>query len=98
MKEKEFTNLRCQYVHIKLNKRNGDSSNFILGRETNAQETAPTHGCVGINRSFTHSSPSMSKSRTPTGTEMGTMPNFSDSNNSIRAPPVYRRPIWYLKK
>ena len=84
-------------IPIKLNKRNGDNSNLIFGSETNAHETAPTQGSVGISRNLTHNSPSMSKSRTPTGTTMGMMPNFSESINNIRAPPVYRRPIWYLR-
>ena len=83
-------------IPIKLNKRNGDSSNFIFGSETKAHETAPTQGSVGISRNLTQSSPSMSKSRTPTGTVIGMIPNFSESISSIRAPPVYRSPIWYL--
>lgn len=75
-------------IPIRLNKRNGDNSNFILGSETKAQETAPTQGSDGISLNLTQSSPSMSKSRTPTGTAIGIMLKFSDSINSIRAPPV----------
>jgi len=84
----EISKVTYKDLLIRLNNRNGDSSNFIFGRETKAHETAPTYGSLGINRSLTQSSPSMSKFRTPTGTTTGTMPNFSDSIKSIRAPPV----------
>lgn len=75
-------------IPIRLNRRNGASSNLIFGRETNAHETAPTQGSVGINRSFTHNSPSMSKLRIPTGALIGIIPDLRDRDNSTRAPPV----------
>lgn len=73
---------------MRLNRRNGASSNLIFGRETKAHETAPTQGSDGTNRSLTHSSPSMSKSRMPTGTTIGMILNFKDKDSNTRAPPV----------
>uniref|UniRef100_A0A2P2IR56 Uncharacterized protein n=1 Tax=Rhizophora mucronata TaxID=61149 RepID=A0A2P2IR56_RHIMU len=84
-------------IAIKLNSRKGDNSNLIFGSDTKAHVTAPTHGSVGINRNLTQISPSMSKFRSPTGTMMGITLNFNESIRSMRAPPVYRRPIWYCK-
>eukprot|EP01018_Ginkgo_biloba_P011736 Gb_01152 [translate_table: standard] len=75
-------------IAIRLKSRNGAKSSLIFGRETKAQVAAPTQGSEGTKRNFTHSSPSTSKSRTPTGIIMGKIPNFNDSIKSIRAPPV----------
>lgn len=82
---------------MRLKSRNGAKAKVTLGGETKAQVAVPTHGSVGISRSFTQTSPSKSKPRMTTGILIGRKPNFNAIENTKRELPVYRNPTWYLK-